>query len=103
MKKCYIPKLDSHEGEESDIDDVVSTLNNYIETHAYLFDGEYFGSPSDIVSNYGFGYMEGDNRIFHWVEGGDIEVCSLKPDEVRVIINDGLTDKAIVQIMEKCV
>lgn len=86
-----------------DIDGVVSALNNYIETHAYLFDGEYFGCPSDIVSNYGFGYTEGDNRILHWIEGGDIEVCSLKLDEVRAMVNDGLTDKTIVRIMEKCV
>lgn len=86
-----------------DIDGVVSALNNYIETHAYLFDGEYFGSPSDIVSNYGFGYTEGNNRIFHWIEGGGIEVCLLKLDEVRSLINDGLTDKTIIQIMEKCI
>lgn len=86
-----------------DIDGVVSTLNNYIETHPYLFDGEYFGSPSDIVSNYGFGYTVGDNRILHWIEGGDIEVCSFKLDEVRTMINDGLTDKTIVQILEKCI
>jgi hypothetical protein len=93
----------SHVHDESVIDDVVSTLNNYIETHSYLFDGEYFGSPSDIVSNYGFGYVEGDDRILHWVEGGDIEVCTLKLDEVRTILNDGLTDKTMVRIMEQCI
>ena len=98
MKKGQTPACD-----ESTIDDVVSTLNNYIETHAYLFEGEYFGGPSDIVSSYGFGFTEGSNRILHWVEGGDIEECLLKPDEVRAMINDGLTDRAIVQIMEKCV
>jgi len=86
-----------------DIDGVVSALNNYIETHPYLFDGEYSGSPSDIVSNYGFGYTEGDNRILHWIAKGDIEVCSLKLDEVRTMINDGLTDKTIVRILEKCI
>jgi len=87
-----------------EIDYIVSALNNYIETHAYLFEDEYCGDPSDIVSNYGFGYMdeEGDERVIHWVEGGDIETCSLTLDEIRKIVAEGLNDDSIVRIMENC-
>ena len=54
------------------------------------------------MSDCGFGYIEGDNRIFRWVEGGDMEVCSLKPDEIRTMVDNGLTDGDIVRILESC-
>ena len=85
-----------------DIDDVVSALNNYLETHAYLFEGEYYGESSEIVSNYGFGYTKGSQRILHWVEGGDMEECSLTIDEIKAMIDKGLTDESLILIMEKC-
>ena len=84
------------------IEEIVSALNNYMEEHAYLFDGEYYGEAADIVSNYGFGYVDDDDRIYHWVEGGDIEVCSLTQQEIITLIGDGLTDDTLVYIMNQC-
>ena len=86
-----------------DVEGIVSVLNNYLEAHAYLVDGEHCGDASDIVSNYGFGYVDDDEHIFHWVEGGDLEVCSLTKSEICALIDDGLTDLAFTFIMEKCV
>ena len=91
-----------HSRKINDIDIIVSELNNYLETHAYLFEGEFYGDSSEIVSHYGFGYTDGDERIFHWIEKGDIEVCSLTKDELRVIIEKGLTNESIIMIMDKC-
>ena len=88
--------------ETKDIDGIVSTLNNYLETHAYLFEGEFSGDASDIVSNYGFGYADSDEYILHWIEGGDLEVCSLTQSEVVALIDEGLTDESLTYIMEKC-
>ena len=88
--------------ETEDMDGIVSALNNYLEAHAYLFEGEYSGDASDIVSNYGFGYADGDVHILHWIEGGDLEVCSLTLSEVVTLIDEGLTDESLTYIMEKC-
>ncbi len=84
------------------IDDIVSSLNDYLEAHSYLFEGESYGDASSIVSNYGFGYMDGDERIYHWIEGGDLEVCSLTQKEIVALIDNGLTDDAMTYIMKKC-
>lgn len=57
------------------IDDIVSSLNNYLEAHPYLLGCS--NEKLDVVSEYGFGYTDESNGILRWVEGGDIEECSL--------------------------
>lgn len=90
----------THSTERIEIDGIVSSLNNYLETHAYIFD--HYGDEANIVANYGFGYTDDDNHIFHWIEGGDLEVCSLTRSELIALIDEGLTDVTLSYIMEKC-
>ena len=94
--------MQDHSQKRERIDFIVSTLNNYLETHAYLFAGEYCGEPSDIVSCYGFGYNNDCDRVLHWIEDGDGEECAFTLDEIESKICNGLTNESLVEIMEKC-
>ena len=85
-----------------DLEAIVSELNNYLEEHAYLFDGEYYGNPSDIVANYGFGYTDGEQVLLHWITKGDIESSSIPVRELAKMIKSGLTDEKLIKIMNSC-
>lgn len=85
-----------------DLEAIVSELNNYLEEHAYLFDGEYYGNPSDIVANYGFGYIDGEQVLLHWITKGDIESSSIPVRELAKMIKSGLTEEKLIKIMNSC-
>lgn len=84
------------------LDYIVSTLNNYLATHAYLFEGEYAGDASNIVDRYGFGYLVGSPRIRHWVYKGDVENCLVPIKRLNVMISRGLTDQDMCYVMAQC-
>lgn len=85
-----------------DLEAIVSELNNYLEEHAYLFDGEYYGEPSDIVANYGFGYVDGEQVLLHWITKGYIESSSIPVCELAKMIKFGLKEEKFIKIMNSC-
>ena len=87
---------------KSILESVVSALNNYLETHAYLFDGEYCGDETNIVSRYGFGYSARDNKVRHIVYKGDLETCMIPLPCLERMVERGLTDADVCYVMSKC-
>lgn len=85
-----------------DLDAIVSELNNYLEAHACLFEGEYYGGASDVVANYGFGYSDDEQVLLHWIYKGDIERCSIPWCELANMVQTGLTDEKLIKIMNSC-
>ena len=87
---------------ESILENIVSELNNYLETHAYLFDGEYCGEATDIVRRYGFGYSARGNKVQHLVYKGDLETCMIPPVKLKIMVERGLTDADMRYVMSRC-
>lgn len=87
---------------ESILESIVSALNNYLETHAYLFDGEYYGDAANIVSRYGFGYFVRGNKVQHLVYKGDLETCMIPLMKLKDMVERGLTDADMCYVMSRC-
>jgi hypothetical protein len=81
-------------------DYIVSSLNNYLEAHQYIVGCS--NEKLNVVAEYGFGYTDESNEIFRWVEGGDIEECSLSKEELNHLIEEGLSDKSFKYILDCC-
>ena len=81
-------------------DYIVSSLNNYLEAHPYLVGSS--NEKLDVVSEYGFGYTDESNDILRWVEGSDIEECSLSKEELNHLIEKGLSDESFKYILDCC-
>ena len=82
------------------IDNIVSSLNNYLEAHPYIVGCS--NEKLDVVSEYGFGYTDESNEILRWVEDGDIEECSLSKEELNHLIEEGLSDESFKYILDCC-
>ena len=87
---------------ESILERIVSALNNYLEMHAYLFDGEYCGDATNVVSRYGFGYSERGNHVQHLVYKGELETCMIPLSMLRSMVERGLTDADMRYVMSRC-
>lgn len=82
------------------IDNIVSSLNNYLEAHPCLVGCS--NEKLDVVSEYGFGYTDESNEILCWVESGDVEECSLSREELNHLIEEGLSDESFKYILDCC-